>query len=437
MFVALCVHAGEPPLPLGLGKQSGQATTGNEPTAEPEWVLTGFADTRVGVRTQADRHQDAETLAETRLQLALERQGQQVGIRLSADLLFDALADRRTVDLETGEGYLDLREAYLLLRPASFADLKVGRQILTWGTGDLLFINDLFPKDYPSFFIGRDAQYLKAPSDAIRMTLFSSAANLDLVYTPRFDADRFVDGRRVSFFNRQLGRLSGERDVVRTLKPNDWFGDDEIALRLYRNLGGYEFALYGYRGFWKSPAGVDTLSGRATFPRLGVYGASLRGPAAGGIAHLEFGYYDSLDDRDGDDPAVRNSEIRLLAGYERELKRELTLGTQYYLERRLAHEDYKQALPADSPAEHRDRHVLTLRLTQRLMKQDLELSMFAFYSPSDDDGYVRPLLRYRIDDNWAVDVGGNWFFGQDEHTLFGQLENNSNVYLGVRYGFSD
>ncbi|MFW6031595.1 MAG: hypothetical protein ACOC9T_03300, partial [Myxococcota bacterium] len=32
------------------------------------------------------------------------------------------------------------------------------------GTGDLVFLNDLFPKDWRSFLLGRDLDYLKAPS---------------------------------------------------------------------------------------------------------------------------------------------------------------------------------------------------------------------------------------------------------------------------------
>ena len=49
---------------------------------------------------------------------------------------------------------------------ANAFDIKVGKQVLTWGTGDYLFLNDLFPKDYQSFFAGREDEYLKAPSNA-------------------------------------------------------------------------------------------------------------------------------------------------------------------------------------------------------------------------------------------------------------------------------
>ena len=50
--------------------------------------------------------------------------------------------------------------------------------------GDLLFINDLFPKDWVSFFVGRDDEYLKAPSDSLKASFFNELFNLDFVYTP-------------------------------------------------------------------------------------------------------------------------------------------------------------------------------------------------------------------------------------------------------------
>ena len=34
-----------------------------------------------------------------------------------------------------------------------------------------------------------------------------------------------------------------------------------------------------------------------------------------------------------------------------------------------------------------------------------------------------------------VDAGVNDFFGREEHSFFGQFENNSNIYVGVRYNF--
>jgi len=319
-----------------------------------------------------------------------------------------------------------------------FMDVKVGRQVLTWGTGDLLFINDLFPKDWRAFFIGRDVEYLKAPSDALKVSLFTKPANLDVVFTPRFDADRFIRGERLSYWNGMLSRQAGRDAIVRTDQPNECLRDHEWAARLSRNVAGYELAAYGYWGYWKSPGGLDPVSGRATFPRLSVYGASARGQLGRGIANIEAGYYDSRQDRRGDDPFVNNGQLRLLCGYEQDLPqiaKDLTLGVQYYVEWMMDHDDYVAALPPPMRRADEDRHVLTFRLTKLMMSQNLKLSLFAYYSPTDSDAYLRPNVSYKIDDHWTVEVGGNVFFGQRDHTFFGQFEKNTNVYAAARYGF--
>lgn len=426
----------EPELPEGLaGEAEVEAPDEEGPLAALPFELTGFLEGRGGVRLREDAHERDASLGETRLQLEAEKFLPRLALRAKADFLYDALADGHAIDLETGDGFLDLREANAAFSPTGFTDAKVGRQVLTWGTGDLLFINDLFPKDFDSFLLGRDEVYFKAPSDAFKLSTFTDWANLDVVYTPVFDADRFVDGRRVSYFNSALGRIAGRDAIVRADRPNAWFRDDEWALRLYRNLGVYEAALYGYHGFWKSPLGFDPAGGRATFPPLSVFGGSLRGPLGKGIANLELGYYDSRRDRGGDDPNLPNGEFRALFGFEQEIATDLTLGLQYYYERLLDHADYLAALPAGAPARDQNRLLLSYRLTWLTLDQDLELSLFVFFSPTDIDAYLRPRVSYKLNDNLSAEAGANLFVGRDEHTFFGQFENNTNLYAGLRYLF--
>jgi hypothetical protein len=81
------------------------------------------------------------------------------------------------------------------------------------------------------------------------------------------------------------------------------------------------------------------------------------------------------------------------------------------------------------------RRVVTVRATWLTLNQNLRWSLFAFYSPSDRDSYVRPKVSYRIDDHWSAELGGNLFHGKEQHTFFGQLEDNSNAYAAIRYGY--
>lgn len=399
------------------------------------WELHGFADLRSGLRLRDADHQRRALLNEARLQSQLSHYGTLALWQLRADLVADEAAPETELDLERGSGPLDLREAYVLLTPAAAVDVKLGRQILTWGTGDLLFINDLFPKDWQAFFLGRDEDYLKAPSDAALISLFFGAVTLDIAYMPGFEADRYISGERLSYFNPQLGRQVGRDAILQVDRRSRLLVEDEIALRLSRTLAGYELALYGYDGYWKNPLGFAPARERMTFPRLRVYGASLRGPLGAGLLHAEIGYYDSLADRTGRDPLLPNSEYRLLLGYECELSRDFTAALQYYLERLDAYGAYRRSLPAGQRPRDENRQLLTLRLTRQLLGQNLLLSLFTYYSPTDADGYVRGLVNYKATDALALFAGVNLFAGRHAATFFGQFEDNSNLYGGVRYSF--
>ena len=413
--------ADEPSLPPGLGEGESEE---DDPAESVDWAdrlpegLTGFVEARVGPRVGRDpAHSEEFTLGEARFQLAYERAFNHVTFDAKADLILDGVVD----EVDT-----DIRTLRLTFRPASALDLRVGRQVTTWGTGDLLFVNDLFPKDWQALLIGRDEEYLKAPSTSLRVGWFPGAVSVDLVYTPEFESDRYINGERISFWDPGAGAFRGDASPILDDTPDD----DEIAVRIHGNTGSFEIAGYGYRGFWKSPSGMDTTTGLATFPALNVWGASARGPVGPGIGNLEIGLYDSRDDPDGADPFVANGEARLLAGYEQELAPELTGGFQYYVERVLDHDAYMANLPGGRPRDE-TRHVVTARITRMLRNQTLIPSVFAYYSPSDRDGYVRPKLVWKRSDRMILEFGANLFFGREDFTFFGQFENNSNVYASI------
>lgn len=385
--------------------------------------IHGFYEIRSGYRIRKDEYQKDMSIMETRLQVDLASYPDWGDLKVKGDVFGDLVEEQAD---------FDLREAYIFTQPLEFMDLKVGRQILTWGTGDLVFINDMFPKDWQSFFIGRDTEYLKAPSDAAKVSLFGDWANLDIVYTPKFDPDRFINGERVSYWSSTYGRIAGQDAIIHTDRPNRWFRDSEIAGRLYKNINNYEVALYGYRGYFKSPGGQAGT--QAIFPDLNVYGASIRGNVGRGIGNLEIGYYESDDNQSGSNAYINNSELRFLAGYTQEVGKDFTAGLQYYIEHMTDYGEYLDSL-SSGPARDRDRHLVTVRLTKLLLNQNLRCSLFTYYSPTDKDVYMRPNLNYKASDNVALEVGANIFFGDHPNTFFGQFQNNSNLYVALRYSF--
>lgn len=362
--------------------------------------------------------------AEERLQLKLSASSEKAAFSLKTDFFHDAIAEQ--TDLELREAYLDA-----MVGPV---DLRAGRQIITWGVGDLLFINDLFPKDWGAFFSGRPLEYLKVGSDAVKLDVGGDWLAAELVVIPFFEADRLPPPQR--FF--VLDLFPGTPRVVE--EPRAEFGNMELAARLYRAVRGFDVALYFYRGFFRIPAMLADSAVAPTrvelfFPQLAVYGASARGNALGGVLSLELGYYDSLDDRGGGDPSVPNSELRYLAGYQRQLGRDFTAGLQYYGETMQDHGDFIASLPPGFPARDRLRQLVTLRVTRLLAYQTLRLGLFAFYSPTDEDYDLIPEARYSLSDAMWVALSAHLLGGDDRTTFFGQLRDNDNVSLVLRYEF--
>jgi len=399
----------------------------------PAFGVEGFIEGAYGYRTQRDvTKKDSFNLLEGRLQLkglyeppALEAWSPE--LEYKAELIADGFEDRLR---------LRAREAALSFTPLDMMDVKLGRQVLTWGTGDLIFINDLFPKDYVSFFIGRDDEYLKVPSDALRLSLFTDAASIDMVIIPFMEPDISVTGERISFFDGLGGAIAGENAGREFIEPSETIGNMELAFRAYRTVRRYEVALYLFRGFFKEPMGILSAAKMEFFyPRIHVFGLSVRGPLLGGIGSFETGYYDSREDRNGRDPMIENPSIKYLLGYTRDLGGDTSLGLQYLAEQMLHYASYRAALaPGDRPRDE-FRHLLTLRLTKLFMAQTIETGIFVFFSPSDMDAYLRPSVGYKVTDNWKVTAGGNVFMGRDEFTDFGTFRRNDNIYMRVRYSF--
>jgi len=394
-----------------------------------ETYLSGFLQGLYGGGLDGDNPTPSElTASETRLQMRLESFSDGAEFFGRLDFVYDDYYDP-SYDLE-------LREGFAKFTLGGNIDVKIGRQIITWGTGDLIFINDLFAKDYRSFFTGRDDQYLKAPQNALRAAYYNKLGTLTAIYTPRFTPNRIPTGERLSYFNPMAGGIvGGEEYYFEGRMPEAKFKNGEFSARFSRYFGNADVAAYFYRGFYKNPVGMDMPNMAAYYPRLNVYGASVRLPMLGGIGWLETGYYDSRADGDGDDPTIPNSTISSMIGFERQLTSTFTANLQYQNETILDHDTYLDNLPDGFIETDEMYHLLTSRVTKLLMMETLTISGFVFYSPSDEDLYGRFSVSYKHTDALTLTVGGNIFDGNQEHTDFGAFAQNDNLYVKVTYGY--
>jgi hypothetical protein len=401
------------------------------PAATQQWPLHGFLQAGSAYRpiqpdrcprTQRQACEEEFVLGEGRARLEFLPRGEWWGLVAKGELIGDAVG--LEVRGELREGYLDLRFPVL--------DLRLGRQIITWGVGDLIFVNDVFPKDWVAFISGLPLEYLKKGSDALSATGHWAGTSLQLVVIPRFEADTLPEAGGRLRFNDPMATVGARR----TDDPDPGVAGPEAGLRLFRNAGGWDLSLYFYRGFFHAPA-AEVEPGprlRLFFPPLDVYGASAQGAALGGVLSLEAGYQESRHDRSGLNPAIENSRFKYLAGYQRELLPDLTLGLQYAGDVMEDHAAYRQTRGPGMANRPTVRHLLSGRLTWLLLHQALRLGLFLLASPNEGDFYVNPEVKYNVTDALWGTLGLN-LFGGPRRTEFGQFEGNSNLYLVVRYAF--
>lgn len=393
--------------------------------------IHGFLIGNLSGRTSGQRPGGKEggdlILGEERLRLDIYTWSESIeaSARAKGELFHDAVA---------GELDVDLREAYLDYTTGDF-DFRLGRQIATWGVGDLIFINDVFPKDWVSLFSGRPLEYLKLGVDGLRSRYSSRPVNAELLVIPFFEPDNTPTSKRFFLFDPFSDVPSRHEE-----EPESTFRNTELAFRLYRRIGNFDVSAYAYRGFWRTPSMRPNDFAAPTrvtafYPDLCVYGASAQGSALSGILSFETGYYHSREDEAGADPTIPNSQMRFLVAYQRQLWEDFTLGVQYYTEVMEDYSAYKNSLPAGFSAEREYRDTVTLRFEQLLNHQTLRLSLFTFYSPADNDYLIQPQVSYKLSDNLSAILGGNVFGGEKSTTSLGQFAENDNVYLSVRFDF--
>ena len=262
-------------------------------------------------------------LAEERLRLDVTAWSNSVDAtaEVRADFFHDAV---------TGQFEVDVREAYLDYIAGNF-DFRIGRQIATWGVGDLLFVNDVFPKNWVSFFSGRPLEYLRTGVDGLRTRFSSSALNVEVLVSPFFTPDNFPTAERFIFSGPSATITLRDRQ-----KPEVTSGNTELALRLYRRVGNFDVSFYAYRGFSRTPGILPDPSsperGTRVYPHLSGYGASVQRNSLGGVLSLEAGYYDPSESDTHDVLGVPESQKRFLVGYQKEIQRDFNLGVQYLAE---------------------------------------------------------------------------------------------------------
>lgn len=284
---------------------------------------------------------------------------------------------------------------------------------------------------------------MKDSSTSLRLTSYFGKWTLDMVYHPKFSPDTTPTGHYFSVFDPNSGQLIANRgdyeDRYQSSKITNNLKHSEYAVSLKRRIGSQEVSLYGYKGFYKNPKGLMMWDGMLMpyYPDLSVIGASTEGQVGPGILTTEIGYYNSEEDKDGNNPLIENSMLKFLIGYRMDFSAHLAMGFQWYQELMMDYDAYEQSMMMNPFKKKRAHNTFTVRLTYKAQRETLWVNIFTYLRPDDKDTFTRLDITKRLDDHFSVTLGANVFTGKThyEDREFGMLRHDDNVYVRFKYNF--
>ncbi len=398
--------------------------------------LRGFVEPAYSVRfDNVGPISDRNMLNETRFIMENQwygRQGEMLDLRLLG-----------AADFSTGHSSdLELRAASVFVPLTTNLELSLGRQVLDWGPAQFEFVNDYFSKDFTAFFLGRDLEFMKAPSDALRVRWYSALADFDLAVIPEFHSDIGPAGQKIPLVHPDPDTGLVSADQLRAAGIDQTFPVSspergEVHLRISRLVSSWETALYGYRGHTGTPAGYDQQAEQFYYPQLAAVGGSIRGPLLGGIFWSEVNYEDIREPLAGDTVGLPPDQFNLLVGYQFDPSPERRYLLQAHWLRQLSADGLRAALvdQPDHPLAERDRYRVQFAAEQSFLADRLTLAARFFWGIQVEDWHLRLEADYQWSDAVRFYLGTLFYDAENPASRFGPLQDHDLIYTRLRYSF--
>lgn len=383
-------------------------------------AVSGFAQLRQAQRVHALADCSAVAACSTLVQEAQVEVLHELRFsdRLGTTARLDAVHDEAVSHSE-----VIVREAFVDWAASPALEVKAGRQVITWGVSDYLYVNDLFPKNYDSFFTGGGFDRVKEPVDAVKVLAHAGTVATELVLA-RPKADTLPAPERFSATAPSSSALEDEASD----RP-------DLAAKVSTRWASWDVAAHAARFESREPrlfmAGTRLRFDR---PRTQHLGLSATGNLASGLGWAEAAVRRVAQERDTVvDRYFLGSAAKLIVGYSREVAADLTASAQLQLEGATRRGRYVESLVPGIRPLRRVTSTLHLRMQGRWSNQTASAGAQAFLG-SEGDSHFNPFFAWSPADGWNLEGGANLFNGRPD-TRYGAFRNDSNAYVLGRYSF--
>lgn len=348
--------------------------------------------------------------------------------------LSGVLRVRETRDNFTGTGVWDgeMTEGYLTYKSAD-AFVTLGKQIVSWGRADGINpTNNLTPRNY----------VVQLPFEADQL---QGLPSLKVDFFPAPDSTLTFFGS-TQFQPSQPGPVVPPGLPVTEIRPQAGFRHGRYAFKFDHTGQNFDWSVSYFSGPYLLPVLYPAPSAGAVemrFPRVEVWG----GDFAGTVGNFGLrGEIAIVRPESGSPPGWGlQPYVQWVAGGE--IAPSPTTDLTVQLVGRLSapstgsvSTDWAALEPARTQNAlllqqgKRRLYGFTTRLTKTWLNDTVSAEIYALVYAAPQNGYIRPLIRYAVNDRTTVSIGAEYYFGSDS-SYYGRLRGYGGPFLEIRDSF--
>lgn len=328
------------------------------------------------------------------------------------------------------ESGIELREAFMEY-VASKWDVRVGRQIITWGKADGMQITDIIcPGDYTEF-ITRDFDDIRIPIESVKFRWLPGFADFEMIWIPFFKASVLPSGNNPWKISQEYN-TDNEIVFEQTIEPEKNLENSEIAGKISFYLPGIDFAFSGFYTWDDLPTiheqtVNDTTYLQPEYHRLNYLGLEMNKPIGDFVVRCEAAFYQNKFFRNFStaDKTDKKNLLKAMLGLDWYPGNDWNFSFQFANDLILK---YDEDLETDE-----NNSVATLNISKKILRQTLGFSNMLYYGFNEKDIYDQIAIDYAVTDELHLFCGADIFAGDDGY--FGSYEDNTQLWVKVKYGF--
>ncbi len=347
------------------------------------------------------------------------------------------------------ECYLDYFSVYL--------DMRLGKQIVTWGTADgIRVLDQVNPLDYREFTL-RDWNEIKIPLWMVKLEAAPTVnGSLQFLFIPDFEPNflppagapyAFKTAETAAQSYTRLERL-GYRVVTREQRPAEKVGNAKFGIRWRDIIGSFEYSLNYLYGWNMNPETYSSVAGSTyiftkKYSRINLWGGSfsksfVEGFLKGLTIRGEFAYLRDVpvsyyNDR-GQLSYTKTDQYKYVIGLDKYLITNWFFSFQLIqlINSQKDYQGHRFLLPSGGPMDKVSTY-LTLKISTDFFHERLKPEILFIYG-DDNEWRISPKMYYEFNDHLTATTGMHIFVGK-ESELYGEFNDVNELYLELRYSF--